>query len=62
MQGFIWMRPRKEPLTRLRSRWQRNFKMDPKATGSGDVNWILLAQDRNKCRAVDSTVMNRLVP
>jgi hypothetical protein len=36
--------------------------MDLKAIGCGDVNWILLVQDRNKWRAVDSTVMNRLVP
>lgn len=39
---------KKKPLTRLRSRWQCSFKMDLKATGCGDVNWILLAQDRNK--------------
>ena len=62
IQGFVWIPPRKEPLTRLRSRWQCTFKMDLKATGCGDVNWILLVQDRNKWRAVDSTVMNRLVP
>lgn len=33
IQGFVWIRPRKEPLTRLRSRWQCNFKRDLKATG-----------------------------
>jgi hypothetical protein len=62
IQGLVWIRPRKEPLTRSRSRWQCNFKMDLKATGCGNVNWILLVQGRNKWRAVDSTVMNRLVP
>jgi hypothetical protein len=36
--------------------------MDLKATKCGDVNWIVLVQDRNKWRAVDSTVKNHLVP
>ena len=60
--GFCLDTPTKKPLTRLRSRWQCYFNMDLKATGCGDVKKILLAQDRNKLRAVDSTEMNRLVP
>jgi len=44
IQDFVRIRPRKEPLTWLRSRWRCNFKMDLKATLCGDVNWILLAR------------------
>jgi hypothetical protein len=40
------------PLGRLRSEWENNFKMDRKVIQIRDVDWIDLAQDRNKCRAV----------
>jgi hypothetical protein len=62
IQGFVCIRPRKEPLTRLRSRWQYKFKIDLQATGCGDVDWIRLAEDRNKWRAVGNTAMTHPVP
>jgi hypothetical protein len=38
------------------------MKMDLTEIGSGDVDWIHLAQDRDRGRAVVNTVMNLRVP
>jgi hypothetical protein len=40
------------PLGRSRRRWEDNIKMD-----LPDMDWILLAQDRDQCRALVNTVM-----
>jgi hypothetical protein len=45
-------------LGRPRRRWEDNIKMDLSEIGFGDVDWIHLAQDRDKWRAVVNTVMN----
>jgi hypothetical protein len=42
--------------------WVDNIKMDPVEVGWGDVDWIGLAQDRGKWRALVNTVMNLRVP
>jgi hypothetical protein len=47
---------------RPRRRWMDDIKMDPGEVGWGDVDWIGLAQDRDKWRALVNTVMNLLVP
>jgi hypothetical protein len=52
----------KRPLGRPRRRWVDNIKMDLGEVGWGDVDWIRLAQDRNKWRAVVKGVMNLGVP
>jgi hypothetical protein len=52
----------KTPLGRSRRRWEDNIKMDLKAIGWEGVEWIHLAQDRDKWRALVSTVMNLRVP
>jgi hypothetical protein len=52
----------KRPLGILRSRWEDNIKMDLRETGFRDVDWIHLAQDRNRLRALVNTVMNLRVP
>jgi hypothetical protein len=52
----------RRPLGRPRRRWEDNIKMDLRETGFGDVDWINLAQDRNKRRALVNTVMNLRVP
>jgi hypothetical protein len=36
--------------------------MDLQEVGCGGMDWIGLAQDRNRCRAVVTVVMNRRVP
>jgi hypothetical protein len=43
-------------------RWVDNIKMDFLEIGWGDVNWIGLAQDRDKWRALVNAVMKLRVP
>jgi hypothetical protein len=52
----------RRPLGRPRRRWEGNIKMDLRETGFGDVDWIDLAQDRDRWRNLVNTVMNLLVP
>jgi hypothetical protein len=40
----------RRPLGRPRPRWEDNIKMDLRETGFGDVDWINLAQDRDRWR------------
>jgi hypothetical protein len=48
----------KIPLGRLRRRWEDGVGMHLREIGFGGVDWIRLAQDRNRWRAVVSAVMN----
>jgi hypothetical protein len=48
----------KRPLGRPRHRWEDGIRMDLREIGLGDVDWIRLAQDRDRWRAVVSAVMN----
>jgi hypothetical protein len=48
----------KSPLARPRSRREDNIKMDLRAVGSGGMNWIDVAQDRDRWRALVNAVMN----
>jgi hypothetical protein len=50
------------PLGRPRRRCEDNLKMDLGETEFGDEDWIHLAQDRDKWRALVNTVMNLRVP
>jgi hypothetical protein len=52
----------KRPLVRPRRRWDNNIKMDLQEVGWGSMNWIALAQDRDKWRALVNAVMNLRVP
>jgi len=51
----------KRPLGRPRRRWEDNIKMDLREVG-GDGDWIELAQDRDRWRALVNRVMNLRVP
>jgi hypothetical protein len=53
---------RKRPVRRSRHRWDDNIKMELRDVGIVGVNWIQLAQDRVRWRAVVSTVKNLQVP
>jgi hypothetical protein len=53
---------RKRPLGRPRHKWMDNIKMDLFEIGWGGVDWIGLAQDRNKWRALVNFVLNLRVP
>ena len=50
------------PLGRPRRRWEDNIKMDLQEVGCRGMNWIDLAQDRDRWRAVVNAVMNLGVP
>jgi hypothetical protein len=50
------------PLGRPRRGWEGNIKMDLREIGFGDVDWIDLAQDRDRWRALVNTVINLRVP
>jgi hypothetical protein len=47
----------KRPLGRSRRRWENGIKMDLGETGWGSVDWIQLAEDRDRWRAVVNVVM-----
>ena len=52
----------KRPLGRPRRRWEDNIKMDLLEVGGGGGDWIELAQDRDRWRALVGTVRNLQVP
>ena len=52
----------KRPLGRPRRRWVDNIRMDLQEVGCGCVDWIGLAQDRDRWCAFVNAVMNLRVP
>jgi hypothetical protein len=52
----------KRPLGRPRRRWVDNIRMDFVEVGWGDVDWIALAQDRGRWRALVNSESNLRVP
>ena len=50
------------PLGRPRRRWEDNIKMDFQEVGGGCGDWMELAQDRDRWRALVGTVRNLRVP
>ena len=49
-------------LERPRRRWEGNIKMDLQEVGSGGIDLIELAQNRDSCQALVNAVMNLRVP
>jgi hypothetical protein len=52
----------KRPPGRPRRRWEDNIKMDLEEVGCGGMDWIDLAQDRDRWWALVNEVMNLHVP
>jgi hypothetical protein len=50
------------PLGRPRRRWEDNIKMDLPEVGCGDMDWIELAQDKDRWWALVNAVMKLRVP
>jgi len=59
LQGFLLGKPeRKRPLGRSRRRWEDNIKMDLQELVCGAMDWVELAQDRDKWWTLVNAVMN----
>ena len=52
----------KRPFGRPRRRWENGIKMDLQEVGGGCGDWIELAQNRDRWRALVNTVRNLRVP
>ena len=52
----------KRPLGRPRGRWEDNIQMDLQEMGCRSVDWIELAQDRDRWWALVNAVMSLLAP
>ena len=59
---LVWKPEGTRPLGRPRRRWVDNIRMDLQEVGCGYVDWIGLAQDRDRWRKLVSAVMNLRVP
>ena len=58
---LVWEPEGKRPLGRPRRRWGDNIKMDLQEVGCGGIEWIQLAQDRDRWWAILNAVMNHRV-
>jgi hypothetical protein len=59
---LVWKPEGKRSLGRPRLRWKDNITIDLQEVGCGDVDWIELAQDRERWRALVTAIMNIRVP
>jgi len=59
---LVWKPEGRRSLARPRRRWVDNNKIDLQEVGCGYMDWIGLAQDRDRWRTLVSAVMNLRVP
>ena len=61
-RGLVGKPEGRRPLGRPRRRWEDNIRMDLREVGCGCVDWMELAQDTDRLRALVCAVMNLRVP
>jgi hypothetical protein len=61
-RALVWKPEGRRPLGRPRRKWEDNIKMDLREVVWGGIDWIDLAQDRDRWRALVYTAMNLWVP
>jgi hypothetical protein len=59
---FVGKLEGRRPLGRSKRRWLDNIRKNVVEVGWGDVDWIRLAQDRGRWRALVNSVLNLRVP
>ena len=59
---LVWKPDGKTSLGRPRRRWMYNIRMDLQEVGCGYVDWIWLAQDRNRWWTFVSAILDLRVP
>jgi len=59
---LLGKREERRPLGRPRHKWVDNIRMDLQEVGCGYMDWIGLAQDRDRRRTLVTAVMNLRVP
>jgi hypothetical protein len=59
---LMWKPEVKGPPERPRRRWEDNIKMDLQQVGCGGIDWIEMALDRDRWRALVNAVMNLRIP
>ena len=52
----------KRPLGRPRLRWEGNIKMELQEVGCGGIDWIKLAQDKDRWQELVKAVKNFQIP
>jgi hypothetical protein len=57
-RALVGKREGRRPLERPRRRWEDNIKMDLREVGWGGIDWIDLAENRDRWRTLVNTVMN----
>jgi len=62
VQGFGGKPEGKRPLGRPRRRWKNNIKLDLQEVDCGTMDWIELAQDKDRWRELVNAVMKLWVP
>jgi hypothetical protein len=61
-RGLVGILEGKRPRQRSRCRWEDNIKIDLQKVGCGGMDWIKLAQDRERWQTLVTAVMNFWVP